>query len=171
MCDRIVIVEELFLVELIIILVFKLRLALVPDRHHTVESFYLSMCFILVLGTFLEVLMTYFHPDRITDIVGILLYYHTELVVLKILVVLLFLGIFLYLKGYLCADIVLVRVCDSITVYALRIPLVSLLTAVSLRLNSNLRRYHKRRVEAYTELTDNVYIVLFCIGIVALEFE
>ena len=115
--------------------------------------------------------MAYLHPDRITDIVGILLYYHTELVVLKILVVLLFFGIFLYLKGYLCTDIFLVTVCDSITVYALRIPLVSLLTTVSLRLNSNLRRYHKRRVEAYTELTDNVYIVLFCIGIVALEFE
>ena len=31
--------------------------------------------------------------------------------------------------------------------------------------------YHKSRVEAYTELTDNVYIILFCIGIVVLEFE
>ena len=60
-------------------------------------------CFILVLSAFLEVLLAYLHPDRITDIVGILLYYHTELVVLKILVVLLFFGIFLYLKGYLCA--------------------------------------------------------------------
>ena len=75
------------------------------------------MCFILVLSAFLEVLMAYLHPDRITDIIGILLYYHTELVVLKILVVLLFFGIFLYLKGYLCADIFLVTVCDSITVY------------------------------------------------------
>ena len=115
--------------------------------------------------------MAYLHPDRITDIVGILLYYHTELVVLQILVVLLFFGIFLYLKGYLCADIILVTVCDSITVYTLRIPLICLLTAVSLRLDSNLRRYHKSRVEAYTELTDNIYVVLFCIGIVVLEFE
>jgi len=119
MCDRIVIVEELFLVELIIILVFKLRLALVPDRHHTVESFYLGVRFILVLSAFLEVLMAYLHSDRITDIIRILLYYHTELVVLKILVILLFFCVFLYLKGYLCADIFFVALGDRITVYAL----------------------------------------------------
>lgn len=114
-------------------------------------------------------LMAYFHSDRIADIVGILLYYHTELVILKELVVLLFLCVFLYLKGDLSTDSILVALGHGISVNAFGIPLVCLLAAVSLCFYRYLRRYHKCRIEAYAELTDNIDIVLFGVVVVVLE--
>ena len=97
MRKRRVVIVELILIELVVVLVLQLALGLLPDRRHAVEGLGDDLLFVLVLAAFLELLMLNIHLDGVADIVGILLYYHTELVVLKILVILLFCGIFLYL--------------------------------------------------------------------------
>ena len=72
MCDRRLIVEELFNVEVVIVLLFELVFIFLPDRSHRVERFD-SLVYLRLVAVVVIVGMLYLHSDRESDIIGILL--------------------------------------------------------------------------------------------------
>ena len=165
--------HEFFLIELVVLLLCDVLLRALPDRHHGVQGLALGVVLILglvaVLGFFLDAALGHIHHDRIADIIGIALHQAGNAVLLQEFVVALVLGVVLEGEGDLGAETVLLTFLNFVAVGAGGIPSVGGVGAVFFGDDSDFLRHHKRRIEAYAELTDDVDIVLLLLHLL-LEF-
>ena len=136
---------------MLVVLFFKLGLALLPQGSHAVESldfnvilvFKRLFSFLVLFGLLLGTAVGYFHLDRETDIVGVLLDKSLDAVLVKEFAVFLIVGIIKEFEDYYCSDCVLVVLGDSVAVYTLALPAECLVTAVCLRDYGHLLSYHE----------------------------
>ena len=109
MRERLVVVVELVLVELVVFLVGELGFGFLPDRGHAVEGLGDYLLFVLVLAALFQLFVLNVHLDGVADIVAVLLYKLLYLVRREELVVILLVGVVLDVKDYLRAVVVLLR--------------------------------------------------------------
>ena len=173
--ERVGVVEELFLVEVVVILGFKLVLVLSPEGDHAVEGLILDnglvsvVGIIILLGVSLSLSLFHVHLDGEADIVGVFLYKLLDGGGFKILVIALGFGVVLEGQANFCTNAVLVALFNGVAVSAAGLPHISLVGTVSLGTDLNFLCYHESGVEAYAELTDDINIV--CLFVLVLELE
>ena len=98
--QRLILPVEFFLIELRILFICNFAPALLPERHHAVERFDISVGFkLVVLSAFFLSALFHFHLDRISDVVGIFLYEIAELIIEEIVVEVIVLSIVLDVKN------------------------------------------------------------------------
>ena len=152
-------IPEVLLIELVVLLPCDLALLPLPQGNHAVEGLPLPDLLILrlVLRTALLALGAgHFHTDGEADIVGVLLHQTLEGVLLQVLAVLLRLLVGLQVHDDIRTHSVLPAGFDGIALHAIGLPAPALLIAVLPGDDGDVVGHHEGRVEAHTELADNV---------------
>ena len=170
--QRVSVVHELGLVELVVVLVLDLTLGALPDGHHAIQRFQLGVGLILglvvVTGVLrLRLLAGFFaeHRDGETDVVAVLLDKVCQRIFLKILAVVVGIGIVLQHQNDLGAHIVLVGLSQGVALHTSGLPLPGGVGALCAGDNGDLLRHHKGGVEADTELADDVDVIALVFGL------
>ena len=170
--QRVGVVHELVLVELVVVLVFDFTLRALPDGHHAVQRFQLGVGLVLglvivarilrlrLLAGFLTV-----HRDGEADVIAVLLDEVGDFVVFQILAVMVSVGVILHDQNDFGADIVLVGLGQGIALNAGGFPLPGSILALGAGNDGHFLGNHKGRVEADAELTDDVDIVALVLGL------
>ena len=151
------------MIEFLVFLGGYVLLGSLPDGNHRVKRFLLGDGFVLGLvagfGAFLSLCASHIHNDGVADVVAVFLYELGNSVLLQKLAVVLVLGVLFDSKGYDSSDGVLLGFLDCVAVSSRGAPNIRGVAAVLFGLNLNLVGNHKRGVEAYAELTDDVHVV------------
>ena len=170
--QRVGVVHELVLVELVVVLVFDFTLRALPDGHHAVQCFQLGVGLVLglvivarilrlrLLAGFLTV-----HRDGEADVIAVLLDEVGDFVVFQILAVMVSVGVILHDQNDFGADIVLVGLGQGVALNAGGFPLPGGILALGAGNDGHFLGNHKGRVEADAELTDDVDIVALVLGL------
>ena len=170
--QRVGVVHELGLVELVVILVLDLALGALPDRHHAVEGLELGVALVLGLVVVAGVLrfgllagLFAVHRDGEMDVVAVFLDKAGQRVLVEVVAVTLGVGILLEHQDDLGADVVLVGLGQGIALDAFGLPLPGGVRALRAGNNGDFGRHHERRVEADTELADDVDVIALVFGL------
>ena len=105
----VVVIIELFFIEIVVVLGLYFAFLLFPKRHHTVEGAYFSNVPIFGGLILLALFFRYgffgckLHTDRVANVIGILLYKRAYSVLVEELIVIIVPLVFLYVQGYRCA--------------------------------------------------------------------
>ena len=171
-----IVVEELVPVEGLVLFFRDVLLVPLPDGHHGVQGLHLGVG--LVLGRFIFLTLGVLvlrllhgtglgdlHPDGVADIVGILADQAADLVFFQILGVFFVLGIGFQGHDDVRAGGVLFRFLDGIAVRAVGDPLPCLVLAVLPGNDGDGGSHHECRIEANTELTDDIDVLVLLHGL------
>ena len=171
-----IVVEELVPVEGLVLFLRNVLLVPLPDGHHGVQGLHLGVG--LVLGRFIFLTLGVLvlrllhgtglgdlHLDGVADIVGILADQAADLVFFQILRVFFVLGIGLQGHDDVRAGGVLFRFLDCIAVRAVGDPLPCLVLAVLPGNDGDGGSHHECRIEANTELTDDIDVLVLLHGL------
>ena len=167
---------EALLIELVVFLLGDLALFPLPQGHHGVEGLKneLLLIFRLVLrAALLQLGVGHQHPDGEADIVAVLLHQPVKGILPQILavLVLLLLGVGLDVHDDIGSHRSLLAGLDGVAVHAGGLPAVRLIAAVLFRHHGDLIRHHKGRVEAHTELSDDIGVRSLLVLQIPLEAE
>ena len=168
--QRVRVVHELVLIELVVVLVLDLALRALPDGDHAVQGLQLGVGLVLglIAGVFRLRLLAGFltiHRDGEADVIAVFLDKVGDGVIVQILAVILGVGIVFQHQDDLGADIVLVGLGDSVAFHALGLPLPGGVSALGTGNDGNFLGHHKGRVEAHAELTDDVDVIALVLGL------
>ena len=102
----VVVIIELFFIEIVVILGLYFTFLLFPKRNHAVEGAYFSN--VLVFGGLILLALLFrhglfgckLHTDRVANVIGILLYKRAYSVLVEELIVIIVPLVFLYVQGY-----------------------------------------------------------------------
>ena len=171
-----IVVEELVPVEGLILFFRDVLLVPLPDGHHGVQGLHFGVG--LVLGRFIFLALGVLvlrllhgagfgdlHPDGVADIVGILADQAADFVLFQILGVFFVLGIGFQRHDDVRAGGVLFRFLNGIAVRPIRDPLPCLVLAVLPGNDGDGGSHHECRIEANTELTDDVDVLVLLHGL------
>ena len=164
------VVAELILVEVCILLVGDFALLLLPDRHHAVQSFQLGVglplrLVVVGLGVGFGLLTALFalHLDGVAHIVAVLLDDGHDAVLVEEVVVVVGLRVGLDVEDNVGTGSLLLSRLKLIAVSTAGLPLPGLVGAVSLGDDRHFVGHHEGRVEADTELTDDVDVLVLVV--------
>ena len=164
------VITELILVEAVVLLIGHFALLLLPDGDHAVQGLQLGVglplgLVVLGLGVWFRLLTALFalHLDGVAHIVAVLLHDGHNAVFVQEVVVFLSVGIRLDVQNDLGANGVLLGGGHLVAVHTGGLPLPCLVRAISLGDNGQLIGHHKGRVEAHTELTDDINVLVLVV--------
>ena len=170
--QRVGVVHELVLVELVVVLILDLVLRALPDGHHAVQRFQLGVGLVLGLVVVARVLRLRLlagflavHRDGEADVVAVLLNEVCKLVILEVLAVLVGIGVVLQHQNDLGADVLLVSLGQGVALDAGGLPLPGRVSALCAGDDGDLFGHHERGIEADAELTDDVDVIALVLGL------
>ena len=179
---RIVKVVERGLVELVVILLFNVGAALLPDWRHGVDGLELLVVLVLglvivagVLGLGFLAALAHHHLNRVAHIVAVLLNQALEAPLGQEAIVGLGLavGVELLVLTQRQNDIGTVlgtlAILDGVTLKTVGLPNVGGILAIGAAHDLHMAGDHKGRVEAHAKLTDNVHIGTLLLGVLGLK--
>ena len=172
---RVGVITELILVEAVVLLIGHFALLLLPDGDHAVQGLQLGVglplgLIIFGLGVRLRLLTALFalHLDGVAHIVAVLLDDGHDAVLVEEVVVVVGLRVGLDVEDDVGTGSLLLSRLKLIAVSTAGLPLPGLVGAVSLGDDRHFVSHHEGRVEADTELTDDVDVLVL---VVLLEVE
>ena len=161
--QRLLIVKEFFVIEVVVLLLRDILLGLLPDRDHGVERLLLADGLILRLLALLrfvhELLAGDLHADRIADVVGILADKAAQAVFGQIIGILVLVRVGLERQDDVGTGGCALARLHGVAVCALGLPLPGLVAAEAAGNNRDLLGDHECGIEADAELTNDVDIV------------
>ena len=167
---------EALLIELVVFLPGDLALFPLPQGHHGVEGLKNELLLVLRLvlrAALLQLGVGHQHPDGEADIVAVLFHQPVKGILPQVLavLVLLLLGVGLDVHDDIGSHRSLLAGLDGVAVHAGGLPAVRLIAAVLFRHHGDLIRHHKGRVEAHTELSDDIGVRSLLVLQIPLEAE
>ncbi len=150
-------VKEVLFVERRQLFLRDLRLRAFPQRHHGIQGLFLRHGLGLAIH-FLRGLHR--HADGVADVVGILLHQILHTVALQVLRVVLLVVICFQVQHQHGAPFFLVTGLDLIAIGSLGLPFPGLFAARRAGIDRDFIGHHERRVEADTELANDIRLVL-----------
>ena len=158
--QRRLVIVELIPVEVGICLLRHLRGGLLPDRDHAVQRLVLFDRFVLILGAFFKLAVLRPHLDGVADVIAVLFDQTADTILVQIFAVLFILGIFLQMQNDLRARGLFFAGAYGVAVSTAGFPLVGLVGPVGPAADRDLIGHHKGRIEADTELADDIDLLL-----------
>ncbi len=159
MFKRLVKAVTFLCIEVIVIFCSQLVFVLPPDWHHAVYGLFLNNFLELVLSAFFWLLLLHVHFNWETDEVRIFFNDGFQAILFQIFIVLIFFGILFNFQNHFSTYSILLDRLDGIAVCALRLPFKGLVATKRLTDHNYVICYHKRSIEANTELSDDIMTI------------
>ena len=174
--QRVGIIHELALVELVVFFRLYIFLVALPDGHHAVQGFQLGVGFVLrlivvtgVLRLRLLAALLAVHGNGVADVIAVLLDQAGDGVLVQIFAVFVGFGVLFQHQGDLGANFRLFGFGQGVSLHAGGRPLPGFLAALRAGNNGHLAGNHESGVEANAELTDdvNILVLIACLKVLA----
>ena len=170
--QRIGVVVEVVLVEVVVVLLGHVLLVPLPDGHHAVDGLQLGVALVLRLVVLAGVLrlgllaaLLAVHGDGVADVVAVLFDQIHQRVLFQVLAVVVVFGVLFQHHDDVGARLALLGLGQGVAFHAAGLPFPGLVAALGAGDDRDLAGHHKGGVEPDAELTDDVDVFVLVLGL------